>query len=262
MIVDADTWHSGDGDTGPVDPHGRLAAEAAYLGLAVLPSRAELDARFASAEDTPALHAAQDRALANLPDPGDKAAIVARVRTLLARNLPDPKQAHKGTADVPQIDALQLAALVAAGSGRDLALVSISRDNADQHLQLWRSVVNQTPASGAEMPLYLAGMAAWVSGDGASAVVALERAQAVAGPGIRPHALLDALIDQVVHPDTWSQLREQILSQTDPAVRRALDQPTRGGRGAVWEAVPSPHGSPRPPLNTTPLNPPTPGVAI
>lgn len=189
MIIDADTWHSPDGASGPVDPHGRLAAEAAYLGLAVLPSRAELDAGFASADDTPALHAAHDRALATLPNPNDKAAIAARVRTLLARNLPD-RQQRGGTTGVPQVDALQLAALVAAGTGRDLALVSITRDNADRHLQLWRSVINQTAARAAEMPLYLAGMAAWVSGDGASAVVALERAQAVAGPGIRPHALL------------------------------------------------------------------------
>ncbi|MBN9103602.1 MAG: DUF4192 domain-containing protein [Propionibacteriaceae bacterium] len=261
MIVDADTWHSGDGESGPVDPHGRLAAEAAYLGLAVLPSRAELDARFANAEDTPALYAAQDRALATLPDPDDNDAIAARVRALLARNLPDPHQ-RDGTADIPQADALQLAALVAAGTGRDLALVSISRDNADQHLQLWRSVVNQNPASGAEMPLHLAGMAAWVSGDGASAVVALERAQAIAGPGIRPHALLQALIDQVVHPDTWPQLRDQILTQTGPAVRQALDQLARSGRGAVWEAVPPLPGSTRPPLHTTPLSPPAPGVAI
>ncbi|QLQ15517.1 MAG: DUF4192 domain-containing protein [Micropruina sp.] len=261
MIVDADTWHSREGESGPVDPHGRLAAEAAYLGLAVLPSRAELDARFASADDTPALHAAQDRALATLPNPDDKAAIVARVKTLLARNLPNPQQ-RAGTSGVPQVDALQLAALAAAGTGRDLALVSITRDNADEHLQLWRGVINQTPASGAEMPLYLAGMAAWVSGDGASAVVALERAQTVAGPGIRPHALLDALIDQVIHPTTWPQLRDQILSQTDPAVRQALDQPTHGGPGTVWEAVPSPHGNTRSHLRTTPLNPPAPGVAI
>jgi hypothetical protein len=227
----------------------------------VLASRTDLAARFASAEDSPSLRAAHDRALASLPDPDNKPAVAASVASLLRRNLPAPAESGRTSAAISQHDALRLAGLVTAGTARDLALLSITRDNADQHLQLWRSVVNQIPAGAAEMPLYLAGMAAWVSGDGAAAVVALERAQAIAGPGIRPSALLDALVDNVVHPNTWPQLRDQIITRTDPAVRHALDHP-RSRDSDEWETVQPATGKPRPHLHTTPLNPPAPGVAI
>ncbi len=261
MIVDGNTWHTRDGESGPVDPHGRAATQLAVHGLSVLASRTELKARFATAENSPSLDAAQDRALASLPDPDNKAAVVASLKALLGRTLPGPVEAGGAAAQISQHDALRLAGLVTAGTARDLALASITRDNAHQHLQLWRNVVNQIPASAAEMPLYLAGMAAWVSGDGAAAVVAVERAQAVAGPGLRPFALLDALIDNVIHPNTWPQLRDQIITQTDPAVRHALDQP-RPREEAEWERVQPTPGKARPHLHTTSLNPPAPGVAI
>ena len=53
MLISGDVWHTPDGQSGTVDRYGPLAAEATLQGLPVLPSRAELDARFASGHHHP-----------------------------------------------------------------------------------------------------------------------------------------------------------------------------------------------------------------
>ena len=49
MIIDGDTWHTRDGQTGTVDRYGRIAAEATYHGLPVwtVPGLVEGGAYFA-----------------------------------------------------------------------------------------------------------------------------------------------------------------------------------------------------------------------
>jgi hypothetical protein len=136
----------------------------------------------------------------------------------------------------------------------------MTRDNAEQHLQLWRTVINQTAAGVSHTPLHLAGMAAWITGDGATADIALERAQAAPRPGTPPFVLLDALIDHVVPPYRWTELREDILSQTDPATRRAVGEPATPA-GGPWETVRPPTSRPHP-HQGKPLHPPAPGIAI
>ena len=260
MLVGAETWHTGDGRSGVVDRLGRVAAEAAFHGLSVLERRSDLHAQFTSAENTAELRAVADQALAALPEPLDHAAVVETVRALIERNLTDPSQPSPAGAGMSQLDAMQLSALVATTPGRQVALLSMTRTNAEQHLQLWRTVINQTAAEVSQTPLHLAGMAAWITGDGATADIALERAEAVPRPGTRPFVLLDALIDHVVPPYKWTELREDILSQTDPAIRQAV-----GERSfpvdSPWETVQPPTSRPSP-YQGKPLNPPAPGIAI
>ena len=149
-------------------------------------------------------------------------------------------------------------------TARDLALLSITRSNAAEHLQLWQDVVKTTPAVGADMALYLAGMAAWISGDGASATIALGRALETAPPSSNPHPvrLLDGIIDQVVPPDAWDSIRPALLADVPAAVGRAL----RAGRDNTarrdgWPPVTRAQEPVRRP-EVDPTKPPAPGIAI
>ena len=260
MLVDGDTWELADGETGTIDPTGEVATQAANYGLALRPSRRDLQAAFASAPDSDQLATRIGAVLDTLPRPRDTEAILARTADLIGRNLPDqpadvtqPVQAH-----VPLDDAIALAVLAQNPSAQSLAVLSITRENAPEHLALWRDVVNQVPAYGAEAPLYLAGMAAWVSGDGASAVVALDRSTDL-NPDSRPTGqvqLLSQLIDQVVPPSAWEYIRDDVLADADPRVRTALHTPAEP---EVWETV-----TPKPIRNPDSLDvpPPAPGIAI
>lgn len=260
MLVDRDTWELADGETGTIDPTGEIATQAANCGLQLRPSRRELQAAFASAPDSDQLATRIGAVLDTLPRPRDTEAILARTADLIGRNLPDqpadvtqPSQAH-----VPLDDAIALAVLAQNPSAQSLAVLSITRENAPEHLALWRDVVNQVPAYGAEAPLYLAGMAAWVSGDGASAVVALDRSTDL-NPDGRPTGqvqLLSQLIDQVVPPSAWEYIRDDVLADADPRVRNALTTPAEP---EVWETI-----APRPIRNPDSLDvpPPAPGIAI
>ena len=258
MLINGDTWHTPDGHSGPVEHDGPIADQLEGLGLPVRASRAELDALFATATITPDLLAQVEPALATLPARADTLALVARAALLIDQNLPDPTLPDR---TLPLAEALQLAVLSDHPAVRDLALLSMTNTNADQHLQLWRGVVNNSPRIVAETPLYLAGMAAWITGDGATAVVALEHSQACSAPGRQNSALLDALIDDVVPPSAWPELREQILGHADPHTRQAIQarEPAPQHR---WETVDRP--SVRRPPNPTVRGrkPPAPGIAI
>lgn len=248
MLIDGDTWHLLDGTTGTVDRYGETAVQAAIAGLRPLNRRTDLAAASASPPDSDELDQRLGAALATLPAAQDKAAIVAFTAELLARNLPAREpgeavpEARAGRA-MPDADAIQLSVLAQHPAARDLALLSISRDNAPQHLQLWQQVVRASPAYGADMPLYLAGMAAWVSGDGASATIALERISDADPPptDAHPARLLEGLIDQVVPPSAWESLRTAVRADVDPVALRALaaelrDRPTdRAG----WPPAPT-----------------------
>jgi hypothetical protein len=260
MLIDDGTWELADGEYGTVDPAGPVATQAANYGLKLRPSRADLQAAFGSAPDTDQLATRIGAVLDTLPRPRDTDAILDLTADLIQRHLPaeptDPTRPAQ--AQVPLEDAIKLAVLTQNPSAQSLAVLSITRDNAPEHLALWRNVVNQVPAYGAEAPLYLAGMAAWISGDGASAVVALDRSVDL-NHGEQPTGqvrLLSQLIDQVVPPTAWEHIRDDVLADADPRVRTAL---RATAEPEVWETVtPTPIRRPEPPA----VPPPAPGIAI
>ena len=175
----------------------------------------------------------------------------------MRRNLPTCAESPQ-TVGVDVEDAVQLAVLAQHGKAREAALLSMTRDDAREHLALWRGVVNHVPESGAEAPLFLAGMAAWVVGEGAATNIALERTEEVGEPGQFPPArLLAELIDQVVPPSAWEALREDGLRNADPHVRAAVNgTPTP----KVWESIHQHELRHRP--QPPDLAPPAPGLAI
>lgn len=266
MLIDADTWHSPDGSSGTIDTYGNVAAEATYHGLQRLNRRADLESRFASPPDSVELDQQLGAALADLPKPGEKAAILTLTRELITRGLPETAQSGpdphlEARGPLSHEGAIRLSVLVQHAGARDLALLSINRDNATQHLALWQGVIRASPAYGADMALYLAGMAAWVSGDGASATIALERALESDPKPDRDHParLLEGLIDRVVPPSSWNSIRRSIADDVDPAVREALGLGTATERPR-WTPIASPLGSPRPEHEER--RPPAPGIDI
>ncbi|MEA5116240.1 MAG: DUF4192 domain-containing protein [Propionicimonas sp.] len=258
MVVDGDTWHLADGTSGPADRFGPLAAEASFFGLQRLPSRSELVASFASPPDTDELTDKVEAALDKLPQPDEIPAIITRMGELVRRNLPTTSAEQVAPFRVEVEDAVQLAVLAQHPKAREVAMLSMTRADAKDHLAMWRTVVNNVPEYGAEAPLFLAGMAAWVAGEGAAASIALDRTLEVGEPGQYPPArLLGELIDQVVPPSAWVALRTDGLANANPLVRDAV---ISGHTPAVWESIPQHpiRQRPQPPD----VAPPAPGIAI
>lgn len=229
-------------------------------GLRRLDRRADLEAAFASPPDTTELTAQVTAARHTLPSPGDTAALLARTSELLRRTLREraspagsgradhpPERGRGGPAGCPRSEP----------KARDLALLSITSDNAARHLQLWRSVVNRVPAHSAAGPLFLAGIAAWVTGDGASASIALDRAQAAGtdlGHG-RPVDLLAEVIDRVVPPPTWERCGSPPWHT--PTRKYARRSPPAGTPPVAPDAT-APPPRPAPGRNLRTASPPTP----
>ena len=226
MLVNHGTWELADGSHGLVDFSGRVSAEAAYHGLRQLSRRADLDARFVSAPDSPALDAAVRAALDDLPKYRDLTALLSYTRDLLHRNLRSrtPFGEGKSTQAMNTLEAVQLTQLVQNRDIRDFVLASITKTTAPRHLALWSEVLSRTPGRFAEMPAAIAGIAAWISGDGASANIALGRAQSapIIPRASGPTDLLNAILDQVVPPSAWPSLRGMILEHADQRVHHAL----------------------------------------
>ena len=145
---------------------------------------------------------------------------------------------------------------------QSLALLSMTRENAPQHLQLWQQVVRASPAYGADMSLYLAGMAAWISGDGGSATIALERSLAAEPQHVGPHParLLEQIIDNVIPPTAWDSLRRDMADHAHPDVKQALPAPDQPAPGRGWPPA-RPH-QPGPRNEPTHRKPPVPGISI
>jgi len=266
MLIDADTWHTPDGSSGTIDTYGNVAAEATYHGLQRLESRADLESRFTSPPDTDELDRQLGVALADLPNPVEKDAILTLTGELITKGLPETS--HSATdphlepgAALSPADAIRLSVLVQHAGARDLALLTMNRENATQHLALWQGVIRSSPAFGADMALYLAGMAAWISGDGASATIALERALKADPTPDRDHParLLEGLIDKVVPPSSWNSIRRTIAADTDPAVREALGADAPAARPR-WSPISSPMGATR--LKPEDGRPPAQGIDI
>lgn len=234
LVIDGDTWHLPSGETGSVDRYGAIAAEATVRGLQRRGSRSELESTFATAALTEPLMDLIEAAIGILPDRGDVGEAVDRMHALIQTNLSEP---------VAPAAAVQLALLTSHPDAHEVALLSVTRANAEAHFRLWRQVTNQVPDAFAKGPLFLAGLAAWVSGDGAAANIAIDKSIDLA-PGGRhsPDRLLSALINTVTPPDAWRRIRQDALDQAKPEVRAAIGDTA----ATCWEKVSRSTGARRP----------------
>ncbi|MCA0253590.1 MAG: DUF4192 domain-containing protein [Actinobacteria bacterium] len=264
LLVDGNTWHQPDGTTGTLDPDSPVATQAARAGLNTHSRRSDLAPRFASAEDSDELLQKVTRVAGRLPDPSDDRRLINAFSDLLVANLPNPT-VNRPSQSMSSDDAIALALLSQNPAVREVALLSMTRDTAAQHLQLWGDVINHTPSYGSEQPLHLAGLAAWLTGEGALASMAMERAKATALPGHPRRTelvgdLLGQLIDHVVPPSTWDKLRPQGLALASGIVRAGVEKVTGRETLETWETVNAPtHTTRHAPRNPTP---PRPGIPL
>jgi Domain of unknown function (DUF4192) len=121
--------------------------------------------------------------------------------------------------DGQPLDAADLARLLSAiGLSlevRDVAWAEMSHDNAERHVDLWRDAVRRAPDGLRAGPAALLGFAAWLSGNGALAWCAVERAQE-AEPGHGLAALLTQALAGAVPPSVWRPIPREALTLLDP----------------------------------------------
>lgn len=140
--------------------------------------------------------------------------------------------------------AVELAVLARHPDAHDVAMLSITNESAEQHQRLWRQVVNRVPDVLARGPLFLAGLASWVSGDGAAANVAIDKALDLAPAGRHSSdRLLNSLVNTVTPPSVWNAVRAEALSTANPEVQAVFAAPPE------WETVTrlDDHRRPEPP---------------
>jgi hypothetical protein len=194
-----------------------FTAQAVADGTVVLGSRRELAASLDGepgerAEVATCAEEAADR-LVRLVDPplGRPAArhhlvIEGRwVRHRVRRHLEDRQRLD--AADVARLLVLMHLSVEV----RDVAWAEMHRANARQHVELWRDVVRRAPLELAAAPAGLLGFAAWLSGHGALAWCAVDRAQE-AEPDYGLAALLTHALSAAVPPSVWQPIPADALT--------------------------------------------------
>lgn len=174
----------------------RVSAVAA--GLTVLEDRDALYDEIAPVSGARQgwMHDAAFTALEDACHRGDPAGEIGQVERLLA-----------GDHDYADGELVRLGVLVTSIPARDAAWLRIDRENAPRMHGLWCSVARRMPETMSVPALCLAGFSAWMWGDGARAVVALERAQQIAPSYSMAHLLL-TLVSHGVDPARWADLAQ------------------------------------------------------
>lgn len=179
------------------------AAEAVWMGMPARSSRDDLRHDVTPGEQpTDAFVAGTIAALAELHAHGyqsDTAGLAARAM----RRLMDD---YERTGAIPGEEALgRLAALSTYGVARDVFTVQLARHNAQSWLELWAAVARASYGQVAACPVAMAGMCAWVRGDGALLVICAEEASRRWGD----HTFVQfvaGVADQGIHPDRWEEM--------------------------------------------------------
>lgn len=199
-----------DGDLhGPYgfDPRATAAAaEAVVAGLVPMPDRASLADRIAAGD-----HAVTDRVVAaaedvELPDgQADRAKLMDRTITSCLQGL------DGGGLLLSDADCALLGLLCLDLEVRDVAWLRMDRETAGDDLELWVEVARRLPPVLTAAPVCLAGMAAWIAGDGAFAWCCVDRAREE-HPGYGLSELLNDILAAAVHPDLWDGMAEEMRS--------------------------------------------------
>lgn len=208
-----------------------LAAEAVYRGLVALPDRKALVARVARAEGAirREMTAATERARARLTDltaqdveAGRRGRSVRKAGRQAIREM--ERAARDGSAPSPDA-AAWLGVLLVEPVVLDYAM---DRSGPEEwRVRLWSEVLRLVEPSYVPGPACLLGFAAWRSGDGALARVALDRAL-TEDAGHRTAGVLDRVLSSGIGPQALVALRPPIRAN---GRRRGTDGGRRIRRG-------------------------------
>jgi hypothetical protein len=110
-----------------------------------------------------------------------------------------------------QRDLVRLAVLVSDPQTQVAVLRTLNRDNAAAAVACWTAVVAHSLTPYLVGPLGLLGLASWLTGDGATQNVCLERLDQLQ-PLAPLAALLDWINQKVLPPSAWSQQQSALLA--------------------------------------------------
>ncbi len=173
-----------------------FAAEAVWRGFVTHGTRTDLAATMAL---DPAAVAETERALAGVVAHGASGAAEAAwaaglVRQCVATGSPPPAAA--------------LARLLAGMTDvtiRDAAWFTLGGSGAEAHVAFWTDVVRRCPPSHVPAPASVLGFAAWISGQGALAWCAVDRAREAA-PDYPLAGLLAEVLTSAMPPSAWERI--------------------------------------------------------
>lgn len=182
-----------------VDTH-EYAAEAVFSGMTAAPDREDLRRWVQGPEDAelPHLRSVLARSVVGWSEYGDPESRPGVMASLVEEQL--------GSSTVDDLTCARLAMLAIDVSVRDVAWMMMTRENAAQHLNLWRFVVARVVPELSAAPLGLMGVAAWISGHGAIQNLCGERLGEI-HPGYSLGALLLDLSDRAVPPSAWIRMQ-------------------------------------------------------
>jgi len=178
LVVCGDRWWHVESpeEVQPYDPAGsRIAAEAAYLGLAARPTRSDLEGLFR-----------RPSRVKRLPDVALEAAArrVQRLSPQAARRrldvMLDAQLAGKPMSMTTR-ECADLLMLLEVPAARDVFWLRLGRETASAFVDLWLYVAWRAPVDLSLGAVCAAGLAGWQSGTGALVTVALERADGIGG---------------------------------------------------------------------------------
>jgi len=108
-------------------------------------------------------------------------------------------------------DYLSVALAMSMPQARDEMWKTLTTARAQACLPFWKEVLCRTPSSLRTPVLAVAGMVAWMSGEGAMMNICLEEAERADGD--YPLVVTLGLISRgCVHPDFWASIRDQVAS--------------------------------------------------
>jgi len=200
-------------------------AEAVMAGVEVLPDRDAVAARLAAASGPvrDRMEVATRAAVADLRAVETAVAPLAereRVRRLARDGAERVKPVIASATADPAVslsddDVGILSVWCSLIAVRDIAWAQMNRGNADAAFALWAQVARRVLPPFEPAVLSLAGFAAWLKGDGASAWCAVDRVE-VADPGYSMMLLLRETLLRAISPSAWPQLDEcEVWSSLD-----------------------------------------------
>ena len=187
-----------------------LTAEGVLEGAVVLSSRQELaDSLVGDGSEASQVSELADAVLARLAHAvADRGTAIARDQLATEARWVG-RRLRRFLEDRRRLDLHDVARLLVLTSLfleiRDVALAEMSHPNAARQVELWRDVVRRAPVRFRAAPATLLGFAAWLSGNGALAWCAVDRAQD-ADPGYELARVLAEALAGAVPPWAWRPL--------------------------------------------------------
>jgi hypothetical protein len=186
-----------------------VAAAATFAGQVALPDRTALQESLAPTRgpDREAIEVATERAAHELAVEAERAANpTASRRRSGVQTLVIAVRRYRDGGRLSDAEVGRLTLLLAQIDVRDLcwARVTTAGDRLRAHVELWRDVTRRARADLVAAPATLLGYAAWRSGDGPLARVAIERALA-ADPRYSLAHLLEEALDRALPPSLFEE---------------------------------------------------------